>query len=47
VLEKSCTERNRLIPRKKYGIYESVVAFLIVGSLHLSAWAVGKKQKEY
>jgi len=32
---------------KKYGIYESVVAFLIAGSLHLSAWAVGKKQKEY
>lgn len=40
---KSCTAKNRLIP-KKYGIYESVVAFLI-GSLCVSAEVVGKEQR--
>lgn len=31
--------------KKKYRIYESVVAFLIAGSRHTSAVAVGKEQR--
>lgn len=44
-LGKSCAQRNRLILKRKYGIYESVVAFLITGLLRISAGTVGKEQR--